>query len=87
MLTRKKIIEFILAEYKNDIMLWSSPGRANLLTFNSAANEKLRIQDLHDEDEVHVHSGAKSIVTDITGIHLIRTYTRQKFILFHLNKM
>lgn len=47
-LIRKKIVESILAEGKNDIILWSSPSRANLLIFDSAANENLCVQDLHD---------------------------------------
>lgn len=47
-LKRKKIVECILAKYKNDIMRWSSPGRANLLIFNSAANEDRSVQDLDD---------------------------------------
>lgn len=44
----KKIVEYILAESKNDIMLWSSRSCANLLIFNSAANENLCVQNLHD---------------------------------------
>lgn len=53
-LTRKKAIECILVEYNNDMLLKSSSGCANLLIFNSIANEKHHIQDLDNEDKVHV---------------------------------
>ena len=75
---RKKIVECILAEAKNDIMLWSSPSRANLLIFNSAANENLCVQNLHDQNEVHVRSVAKSIAIDIKVIHFCKNLCQAK---------
>ena len=80
--TRKKNVECILEEYKNDIMQWFSPGRTNILIFNSAANEKLRVQDLDDEDEVQVHFAAKSIAIDIKGIHFDKNVYQTKVDLF-----
>ena len=66
-LTREKIVERLLNDYQNDIMLLSSPGYANRLVFKSKANDMLRIQELDDEDDVHIRSVAKSIITDIKG--------------------
>ena len=53
-LTRKKVVKCILVEYNNDMMLKSSSGCANLLIFNSIANEKRHVQDLDNEYKVHV---------------------------------
>ena len=49
-------------EYKNDIVLLSSPGIANILVFKSKASSILHIQMLEDEDEGNFQAMAKNIV-------------------------
>ncbi len=67
-LSRKELVQKLVAEYKNDILLLSSPGIANIIVFKSKANTVLRIQSLDDEDEGNLHSTAKKIVSEIQNI-------------------
>ena len=53
-LSRKHLVDRILAIYKNDVILLSSPGIANMLVFKTQANNILRIQETDEEDEIHV---------------------------------
>ena len=64
-LTRKNLVERLLFDYKDDVILLSSPGIANILVFKTQANHILRIQEVDDEDEIHVQAVAKSIVKEI----------------------
>ena len=67
-LSRKHLVDRILAIYKNDVILLSSPGIANMLVFKTQANNILRIQETDEEDEIHVQAVAKSIVKEIKDI-------------------
>ncbi len=67
-LSRKELVQKLVAEYKNDILLLSSPGIANIIVFKSKANTVLRIQSLDDEDERNLRSTAKNIVSEIQNI-------------------
>ena len=64
-LTRKKIVERLLSEYKKDVMLLCSPGFANMLVFKAQASNMLRMQKVDDDEDVHIYSVAKSIVKEI----------------------
>ena len=56
-LTRKKIVERVLAEYKNDfIMLLCSPGFAIMHVFKAQASNMLRMQKADDDDDVHTYT-------------------------------
>ena len=59
MLSRKELIQRLLVEYKNDIILLSSPGIANILVFKSKVSSLLCIQMLEDEDEGNLQVIAK----------------------------
>ena len=52
-LTRSKIKEILLAEYKDEMIVISFPGLANILIFKRKANEMLRIQKKDNQDEIH----------------------------------
>ena len=67
-LSRKELIQRLLVEYKNDIVLLSSPGIANILVFKSKASSILRIQMLEDEDDGNLQAIAKNIVSEIKNI-------------------
>ena len=45
-LSRKALVHRLLTEYKNEVILLSSPGIANILVFKAKANSILRIQKL-----------------------------------------
>lgn len=42
---RSKIVKSLLAEYKDEIIIISSPGLANALNFKRKASDMLRIQE------------------------------------------
>ena len=51
---RSKIVKSLLAEYKDEIIIISSPGLANALNFKRKASDMLRIQEADDEDEIDI---------------------------------
>ena len=67
-LTRSKIKEILLADYKDEMIVISFPGLANILIFKRKANEMLRIQKKDNQDEIHLGCVAKSIVKNIKDI-------------------
>ncbi len=72
LLSRKELVQKLVAEYKNDILLLSSPGIANIIFFKSKANTVLRIQSLDDEDEGNLHSTAKKLFQKFRTLSIIK---------------
>ena len=78
-LSRKALVQRLLTEYKNEVILLSSPGIANILVFKAKANSILRIQKLEDEDEAIIHTIAKNIVSEIKNISFDKDVYQSKF--------
>ena len=64
-LSRKALVQRLLTEYKNEVILLSSPGIANILVFKAKANSIVRIQKLEDEDEAIIQTIVKNIVSEL----------------------
>ena len=66
LLKRKELLSNIVKTYKNDVILLSSPGIANIVVFRSHANSILRVQELQTDDiDDSIDIVAKAVVSDI----------------------
>ena len=67
-LTRSKIVQSLLVDYKDEIIIMSSPGLVYVLIFKCKVNEIIGIQEVDDHDETHIRCVAKPIFKDIKDI-------------------
>lgn len=67
-LSREELVHKIVNEYKNEVILLSSPGIANIVVFKRHASSVLRIHEVKTDNDDAIRVVANAIVSDIKNI-------------------
>lgn len=67
-MTRRTLMNKIEEELKDEIIILSSPGVANILILKCKASSMFSIDAVDDDDDIHVKALAKKIVSEVKNI-------------------